>query len=339
MSGHMSMRSGLSVRCLKDKTLSSITTHEVSDITYISALSGGTIPDEGGAEATVTARGVCWSVNPNPTISDNHTSNGTGSGDFYSHLEGLSLNTKYYVRAYAINTLGNVFYGNEFSFTTNKIEPIVFNPGLIYNTVSDIDGNAYKTIQIGTQTWMAENLKTTKYNDNIPIPNVTDNSTWANLSTDGFCWYFNDETFKPVYGALYNWYTINNDKLCPTGWHIPSDTEWHTLVLTFDATAQSILGTESNTAGGKLKETGILHWKSPNTGATNESGFTAIPGGLRNSDGEFYLPSIEGYAYYWSTTELNSNSAYIRDLFYTGSNISRGSWSKVVGSSIRCIKD
>jgi uncharacterized protein (TIGR02145 family)/uncharacterized repeat protein (TIGR02059 family) len=336
----LSMVDGLSVRCLKDKPLSSITTIEASEVTYNAALSGGIIPDEGGAEATVINRGVCWSTNPNPTISDNHTSNGTGSGYFGSRLESLSQNTQYYIRAFAINTLGTVIYGNEFSFTTLIIEPIVFNPGSSYGTITDIDGNTYKTILIGTQTWMAENLKTTKYNDNIPISNVTDNSAWANLSTGAFCWYFNNASmFKPVYGALYNWYATTNGKLCPSGWHVPSDSEWHTLVLTLDAAGQNILGTESTIAGGKLKETGTRHWQSPNTGATNERGFTAVPGGLRVASGEFHQGYIDGYAYYWTTTDLNSANAYEREIFYNVPFLYRSSGSKVVGSSVRCLKD
>ncbi|MBI5010148.1 MAG: fibrobacter succinogenes major paralogous domain-containing protein, partial [Bacteroidia bacterium] len=137
--------------------------------------------------------------------------------------------------------------------------------------VSDIDGNVYQTVTIGTQVWMKENLKTTKLNDGIALPNVIDNAAWAALTTTGYCWYNNDATtYKSTYGALYNWYAVNTGKLCPIGWHVPSDDEW-TLLTTFRG--------GYSVAGGKLKETGTLHWTSPNTGATNETGFTALPGG------------------------------------------------------------
>ena len=139
------------------------------------------------------------------------------------------------------------------------------------NTVTDIDGNVYHTVKIGTQVWMVENLKTTKYNDGTPIPLVTANSSWAILTTPGYCFYNNDANVnKATYGAMYNWYIVNTGKLCPAGWHVPIDAEWTTLT--------NYLGSE-NAAGGKLKEFGISHWVTPNDGTTNSSGFTALPAG------------------------------------------------------------
>jgi uncharacterized protein (TIGR02145 family) len=153
------------------------------------------------------------------------------------------------------------------------IEPINFNPLITYGIVKDQDGNAYKTVNIGNQVWMAENLRTTKFNDNKTIPLVKDSTAWSNLITPGYCCYDNDaETYLSLYGALYNWYAVNTGKLCPEGWHVPSDEEWITL--------RTYLGGEE-LAGGKMKESGISHWQSPNAGATNQSGFTAIPGGVR----------------------------------------------------------
>jgi uncharacterized protein (TIGR02145 family)/uncharacterized repeat protein (TIGR02059 family) len=330
---------GLSVRCMmnKDYSVCSVSTIGVSDISRNTATSGGSFTCDEGVPAE--SYGVCWSTEENPTIADRHTVDGTITGTFSSKITGLSLSTKYYVRAYVVNRIGTA-YGNQVSFTALSAEPIVFNPELTYGTVADVEGNVYKTIQIGTQTWMAENLKTTKYNDNTLIPNITDNSTWANLSTDAYCWYFNEESiYKPVYGALYNWYAVNKGKLCPTGWHVPSDAEWHSLVLTLDANAQSNLESESEIAGGKLKETGIRHWQSPNFGATNESGFTAIPGGLRDWKGEYGQGQIYDESFYWSTTAIDSTRAYIRMMMYANSYIFRQSGVKFSGLSVRCLKD
>lgn len=137
--------------------------------------------------------------------------------------------------------------------------------------VLDTDGNIYHTVVIGNQVWIVENLKTTRYNDGTSIPLVTGNTEWINLTTPGYCWYDNDITNKETYGALYNWYAVQTNKICPAGWHVPSDSEWTALT--------DFLGGES-TAGGKLKEAGTMHWDSPNTGATDESGLTLLPGGF-----------------------------------------------------------
>jgi len=153
----------------------------------------------------------------------------------------------------------------------------MFNPNLTYGTLSDIEGNSYKTIQIGTQVWMAENLKTAKYNDNTSIPLVTI-GLWGDTNP-AYSWYNNDPATKDTYGALYKWYTVATGKLCPTGWHVPSDVEWTTLT--------TFLGGEG-VAGGRMKESGTGHWLTPNSDATNSSGFTALPVGSRYRDGLFY---------------------------------------------------
>lgn len=172
-------------------TLPTLTTKSVIyNITKNSAQSGGNVTDDGGT--TVTARGVCWSTSQNPTISDDHTTDGSGTGSFTSSLSGLTRNTTYYVRAYATNSVGTA-YGNEISFQT------------WYGSVTDYDGNVYPAVQIGTQLWMAKNLKTIKYNDGTAIPLVTNSTEWSNLITPGYCWYNNDEaSYKNTYGALYN---------------------------------------------------------------------------------------------------------------------------------------
>jgi uncharacterized protein (TIGR02145 family) len=195
-------------------------------------------------------------------------------------------------------------------------------------TVTDIEGNMYKTVTIGTQNWMAENLKTTKYKDGTAIPNVTDNTAWKNLIAPAYCWYNNDILNKTPYGALYNWYTVNTGKLCPSGWHVPTDEEW-TVLSTY-------LGGLS-IAGGKLKETGTGHWLNPNTGATNETGFTALPGGYRDSDNSLFV-EIKTTCIWLSLSEYQ-NGALLRRLDYNLNNVGRGDGSKKNGCSVRCIKD
>jgi uncharacterized protein (TIGR02145 family) len=163
-------------------------------------------------------------------------------------------------------------------------------------TVTDVEGNVYKTVTIGTQVWMAENLKTTKYKDGEKIPLITESSESANPPTPAYYWYDNDEaTYKNDYGALYNWYTVNTGKLCPAGWHVPTEAEFNSLI--------AYLGSMS-VAGGKLKEAGITHWESPNIGATNETGFTALPGGERTTVYDYWESSQIGIrGNWWSSTE------------------------------------
>ena len=200
------------------------------------------------------------------------------------------------------------------------------------NTVKDYDGNQYNTVTIGTQVWMKENLKTTKYNDGTPIPLITDNTEWTNLYTAGYCFYNNDaDTYKSTYGTLYNWYAVNTGKLCPLGWHIPNNEEWRILT--------DYLGGES-VAGGKIKEAGTSHWDSPNTGATNESGLSILPGGRREYvDGQFY--SLGHETKIWSSTEGYLNGAYYWWLNYNDAEANEyySSNAKTYGISVRCLKD
>jgi uncharacterized protein (TIGR02145 family) len=195
--------------------------------------------------------------------------------------------------------------------------------------IKDIDGNTYQTVWIGDQLWFAENLKTTHYNDGTPIPNVTDNTAWSGLTTGAMVYYNNDSTTNaPVYGALYNWYAVEGDSLCPSGWHVPTDAEW--TVLT------DYLGGES-VAGGKLKEIGTVHWNSPNTGATDEVGFTALPGGLRSDSGSFNYFRSNGF--WWSATPFNSINSWSRYLFNNVALVGRFSNNKSYGFSVRCLRD
>ncbi len=196
--------------------------------------------------------------------------------------------------------------------------------------VTDIDGNVYETITIGTQVWMMENLKVTHYRNGDPMPNVTDNTAWQGLSTGAYCEYDNNIGNVATYGRLYNWYAVDDSRsIAPDGWHVPTDAEWQTLV--------DYLG-GGTVAGGKMKETGTTHWISPNTGATNESGFSALPGGSRNLDGVYNSRGY--YAGFWSSTENGSSSAWSRALGCSHSEVMRaGYFIRSTGFSVRCVRD
>jgi uncharacterized protein (TIGR02145 family) len=245
---------------------------------------------------------------------------------FTTTLTGLLPNTKYHFRINAINESGTA-NGSDVVFNTTDTAyiKINFNPDLVYDSIYDAEGNKYRTIQIGTQTWTAENLISTKLNDNTDIPLVLDITAWAALTTPGYCWVSSDSL---GYGALYNWYTVSTGKLCPEGWHVPSDEEW-TILTDF-------LGGKS-VAGGKLKEAGTDHWQSPNTGATNESGFTGLPSGSRSYSGAYN--NLGNYGFWWSTTEWPPSGGWYRDVYYGYSSVDRSNANKKGGATVRCLKD
>jgi uncharacterized protein (TIGR02145 family) len=325
-----------------------LTTAAVSAITQTTAQCGGNVTSNGGA--TVTARGVCWSESPTPTVVNSKTTDGTGTGNYTSSMTSLAAGTTYYVRAYATNSVGTG-YGEVKSFQTES------SGGDSTGTVTDVDGNVYPTIKIGSQWWMGENLKVTHYRNGAlcqavipgsrpgaaeisrvtqylygdPIPNVTDDGAWSSLSTGGYCNYDNDENNGDIYGKLYNWYAVADSReIAPPGWHVPTDEEWQTLV---DFAGGELV------AGGILKEVGTAHWLSPNTDATDQIGFTALPGGYRLSDGIFSRLGINGV--FWSCTEDNSNSnfAWYRSLFNSVPRINHLSDTKQLGFSVRCVRD
>jgi len=241
-----------------------------------------------------------------------------GTGSFASSLTDLSAGTPYYVRAYASNRVGTGF-GSAHSFRTSSAS----------GTVTDIDGNVYQAVTIGTQVWMAGNLRVTHFRNGDPIPDVADSSTWSGLSTGAHCAYDDDESYVSVYGLLYNWYAVDDSRsMALDGWHVPSYAEWVTLV--------NYLGGES-VAGGKLKQTGTTHWGSPNAGATNESGFSALPGGKRN-----YLGTSHGmgyYAFFWTSSKNPPGGAFSQNLAFHGPEITLTAYGERAGYSVRCVKD
>lgn len=209
-------------------------------------------------------------------------------------------------------------------------------------TMTDQDGNVYQTIKIGAQWWMAENLKVTHYRNGDAIPNVTDNTEWENLSTGAWCSYSNDNGNTDTYGLLYNWYTVDDSRnIAPTGWHVPTDEEWKQLemYLGMSQSEADETGYRGTDEGGKLKESGTAHWHSPNTGATNESGFTALPGGHRGSDDGAYY-GMGDYGRWWSATGYSSTRAWNRGLLYNYSDVYRSSlYYKPNGFSVRLVRD
>lgn len=306
-----------------------ITTTTPEVVADESAKLGGKLISDGGSY--ITEKGVYWGASQNPEITGAKVKAGSGSERFTVTVNVLTPNTKYYVKAYIINSLGE-FRGMQVSFKTNLYlaGDIAFNNNLSYGSVTDIEGNIYKTVRIGTQTWMAENLKTTLYNDGTPIPNVTDNSAWITIVTPAYCWHNNMIENKNLIGAHYNWYAVNTGKLCPAGWHVPSDNEWKTFT--------DYLG-GLDVTGGKIKETGLVHWEEPNIGATNSSGFTALPAGQRRGDDGTFT-GLGLYDGWWSSTEYNSIKSWYRSIATINTEVFRSSGSvNQTGISIRCIKD
>jgi len=225
---------------------------------------------------------------------------------------------------------------NSLSVVSNSVSEWT-SDGNVYSTkeeaiIKDFEGNIYTTVKIGTQTWMAENLKTTKYNDGTAIPNVTDFDAWVSLTTPAYCWYNNSKTlYGNTYGGLYNWYSVNTGKICPTGWHIPNLAEVNTLI-------NYLGGVE--VAGGKLKETGTSHWPNPNI-ASNESNFTALPGGFRANNAPFLgFEGVRGEGYWWTNSgSISFGYSEVWVLQSPHDNISTQNDPVHYGHSIRCLKD
>jgi uncharacterized protein (TIGR02145 family) len=318
--------SGYPVRCLRDTAVAvpTLTTSAISSITSTTATGGGNITTDGGAPVTI--RGVVWSTSPKPTISlSTKTSNGVGMGSFTSSLTSLAPNTTYYVRAYATNSVGTA-YGNELSFIAEKdTSSCVSSP-----TVTDIDNNTYKTVQIGTQCWMQSNLKVSKYRNGDAIPTGLSDTAWLNTTSGAYAIYDNNNANDAIYGKLYNWYAVNDSiGLCPNGWHVPTDSEW-LILLTY----------LRDPVGGKMKSVGTAYWNEPNIGATNESGFSGLPGGCRDIFGKFQ--NIRNIAYF----QIAGDSVYFRAGFHSLYSYNDRDFrsydsygNNTLGSSVRCLRD
>ena len=309
---------------------STLTTLAVNNITVNSAKGGGIIASDGSLP--VLDHGVCWSFKQNPTISDSHSSEGIGDGSFTSSIVDLIGDSTYFVRAYYINVKDTV-YGNQVEFTTPDY--IVFNPNLAYGSVTDIDGNVYKTITIGTQTWMAENLRVTHFSNGDAIPYETDPLKWGTfeIRTSAYCWFKNDISKKDIYGAYYNWYATSDSRnIAPAGWHVATADEWQTL----GNYCSRNYAFRDNYAF-LLRETSTAHWgvSTFNPDATNETGFTALPCGMR-ANTPFGFINTGGSANFWTSTGTRDGSSAV-DLRSTIS-ITMMNYN-CRGYNIRCIKD
>jgi uncharacterized protein (TIGR02145 family) len=294
-------------------TLTTATPINILDFT---TTSGGNIISDGGSP--VIFRGVCWSILPSPTITDSKTADGVGAGLFFSHITGLIPNTLYYVKAYAVNDIG-VGYGNELSFTTSSDLTCLGMPTITYGE------KTYYTIQIGSQCWLRENL-------NIGTMINSSNSQTNNGLIEKYC-YNNDPANCTTFGGLYQWNEMmqystaaGTKGICPDGWHLPTDAEWTTLSISLGG---------ASVAGGKMKEQGTEQWLTPNTSATNSSGFTGIPGGAYNNS--FIL--MGNYNTLW-TSSKEANNPLRCDLYYNSPilNIFVATLSSV-GCSVRCIRN
>lgn len=292
-----------------------LVTSGFSNILLKTARCTGNVTSDAGS--FVIKRGFCWShSNQNPTIQDDTVVSGNGAGLFSATIKSLTGQSVYFVRAFATNSNGTG-YGSIMTLTT------------LDSTITDIVNNHYRIVQIGTQVWMGENLKTTKYRNGNPVPNITDATEWSQRTSGACCEYDNSAANGAVYGFLYNWYAVNDSRnIAPAGWHVPSFDEY-TVLMTY-------LGGQ-NDSGGKLKEAGTIHWDSPNTGATNETGYKALPGGYRDETGAF--GGLGGGATCWLSTDYGvSNARFMQLSSFNTVFVSSVLYIKA-GASLRCVKD
>jgi uncharacterized protein (TIGR02145 family) len=302
-----------------------------------SAVMGGVITETGGT--AVTGRGVCWSLSPNPTISNQKTVDGNGSGAFASTINGLQPTTTYYARAYATNSTGTA-YGNTITFTTG-ISPLLCGTF----TVKDADGNVYNTIPVGRQCWLKENLRTTKYRNNAPIANLRAKNEWQFDANGAYTWYANNTSWKDKYGALYNWYAATSENgLCPPGWRVPTDEDWTALEQT--------VGGRTDERGDKLKSCRQINSPLGGECSTNEHprflehgthhgtdvfSFGALPGGYRSFTADFH--NMGNYGTWWTSTDYSETNAWSRSLYYNTGEVTRSYFYKTLGFSVRCLRE
>jgi uncharacterized protein (TIGR02145 family) len=318
----------LLVSCKKD-TLPTVETLAVNikDATHVTL--NGNVKAEGSS--AVNSRGFCWALNTSPTVNDHYSQNEFGPGAFTEDIEIMS-DTTYYVRTYAINSFGTT-YGNEVNFATIDSFPNSF--------VDSRDGHKYRWVKIGNQLWMAENL--------AYLPTVSPSAVNSRTSPIYYVYGYEGNNVSEAkattnfktYGVLYNWPAELT--ACPLGWHLPSDEEWKTLEI-YLGMSNSEIDTNvvrySGTVGGKLKETGTVHWESPNTGATNSIGFGALPGGNRLSPGGPFV-AMGRSAFFWSSTASAAGTNYPWDRLFSFDNDGSRRFADInsSGFSARCIKD
>lgn len=288
-------------------------TADATSVSGANATLNGSVNANSSSAVVTFEYGATSSYGSSVTASQSPVS-GTTNKNVSATVTGLIIGRTYHFRVKAVSQ-GGTSLGLDRTFFTAL-------------NVNDNDGNTYSAITIGTQVWLKENLKTTKYNDNNPIFYTP--ASPGDFTPDyraGYSWYDNDASNKNTYGALYNWYVVNSGKLCPTGWHVPTYNEWTTL--------SDYLGGAS-IAGGKLKETGFTHWLSPNSGATNETGFTGLPGGIRYPE---KFDAIKDVGHFWSSTEGPSGRAWYSCIYSGLPNLGIANDLQYFEMSVRCIKD
>lgn len=301
-----------------------ITTKVAPAITMTTAISGGVITEFGSN--IIAERGIVYKLTKLPTIMDNKIVYTGNEADYTCLIANLQPNTKYYVKAYATSSKGETYYGEEITVWTYAI--------------MDQDNNGYHTVVIGNQTWTVENFKATHYRNGDEITEITDNLAWSQMTTGARCYYNNDRSsYEPVYGCLYNWYAVNDPRgFTPDGWRLPTVDE----VLAMTRYLMNP-GSSNNIAGGKIKEAGTSHWKEPNTGATNSSGFTALPGGDRGNtwSGEIgVFIDLTTDAAWWTSEEFSPTTGWGFYVSYNYTDLwSSVAFSKIGGLNIRLIKD
>jgi uncharacterized protein (TIGR02145 family) len=293
----------------RELAIPAVTTISISNYSSYAAISGGNVTDDGGGSITA---GVCYGTTPDPTVGSSlKTTDFYNLGTYTAIIPDLKASTTYYARAYVTNQ-SHTAYGEQVTFTT-------------LSDVADIEGNKYGFVNIGTQVWLTENLKAIKYNDGTSIPLVSIQTTWNTLTTPGYCWYNNDGlTYKLINGALYNWQAVNTGKLCPAGWHVPTDADWSILV--------TYLGGET-VAGTKLLRYNYT---------TTNSLFWATPCGIRDTITGFVDPNagcgVTENGRWWSSTSSTNYNSWARWIS-SGSELFRAEFSKKYGLSVRCIKN
>jgi len=279
------------------------------------AMSADVTDDNGLA---IKSRGFCWSATiPFPTLDDDTLNVGSGDGAYSCMISGLSGQTNYFIRAFATTNKGTA-YGASLSVSTAD------------TTVTDIDNNVYRVVQAGNLLWMAENLRVTRFRNGEAIPEIKDDTEWKTRKTAARCWYQNDEANRPVYGSLYNWFAVNDPRgLAPEGWHVALYHEWQILIAAVGG---------SQVAGGKLKETGTEHWQSPNTGATDLIGFTALPGGYREGANGIFK-SIKASGHWWTSSEAGGGEYWFYRIYNFSTSIDYDLYAPNGGYSVRCVKN
>ncbi len=296
-----------------------LSTSAVTEISGVSMSSGGNITSDGGA--SVTSRGISWSQNPDETSDVSITSDGTGTGSFTSNMSGLIGSTTYFVRAYATNSAGTA-YGEQISFTTR---------------VTDVDGNSYNSISIGTQTWMVENLRVTHLNDGSEISIITSDLEWTTASTPSYCWYFNIVPADVQNSPLYNFNTVQTGKLCPAGWSVPSDGDWKTLEMFMGMSQAEVDMINWRGEGSSSILKAADGWYVLN-GIQDMYGFKALPAGVRDGLSGGFI-DFNNATSWWSSTVYDEKNAWVRSIGRSQTTIYRGNLDTRNGFSVRCFKN